>query len=38
LLVIPLARLFEGEKPTKRSLLGGLIAVVGAVGLTMTAG
>jgi len=35
LMVIPLARIFEGEKPTKRSLLGGVIAVVGAVGLTL---
>jgi len=35
LVVIPMARIFEGERPTKRSLAGGLIAVAGAVGLTM---
>ncbi len=36
LVVIPLTRIFEGERPTRRSLLGGVIAVGGAVGLTMT--
>lgn len=35
LVVIPLARIFEGERPTKRSLFGGVVAVIGAVGLTM---
>jgi drug/metabolite transporter (DMT)-like permease len=33
LLVIPFARLVEGENPTVRSLLGGLIAVIGAIAL-----
>jgi drug/metabolite transporter (DMT)-like permease len=31
IVVIPLAIFFEGEHPTKRSLAGGVIAVVGAV-------
>lgn len=35
LAVIPLARIFEGEKPTLYSLLGSVIAVAGAVGLTL---
>ncbi len=35
LLVIPLARIFEGEKPTIWSLLGSAVAVAGAVGLTL---
>jgi drug/metabolite transporter (DMT)-like permease len=34
--VIPLARIVEGERPRKRSLLGGAIAVAGAV--TLAAG
>jgi drug/metabolite transporter (DMT)-like permease len=34
LVVIPFARWLEGEKPTARSLLGGVIAVLGVVGLT----
>jgi drug/metabolite transporter (DMT)-like permease len=33
LLVIPFARLVEGENPTPRALIGGLIAVAGAVAL-----
>ena len=35
LAVIPLARIFEGEKLTIWSLLGSLVAVAGAVGLTL---
>lgn len=33
--VIPLAFLFEGERPSRRSLVGGVIAVAGAVALAM---
>lgn len=36
LVVIPLARVFEGERPTVRSLLGSVVAVVGVVGLVLT--
>ena len=35
LVVIPFARVFEGEKFSARSLIGGAIAVVGVVGLTI---
>jgi len=35
LAIIPLAYWFEGERPGKRSLAGGAIAVVGAVALTL---
>jgi len=35
LMVIPFAYWLEGERPTKRSLAGGAIAVAGAVALTM---
>jgi len=35
LAVIPLAYWIEGERPSKRSLAGGLIAVVGAVALAL---
>ena len=35
LAVIPLARIFEGEKPTIYSLLGSIVAVAGAVGLIL---
>ena len=35
LLAIPLAWWFEGERPTKRSVVGGLIAVAGVIGLTL---
>lgn len=35
LAVIPLAYFIEGERPSKRSLIGGVIAVVGAVALTV---
>jgi drug/metabolite transporter (DMT)-like permease len=35
LLVIPLAWRFEGERPTRRSLVGGFIAVAGAVALAV---
>jgi drug/metabolite transporter (DMT)-like permease len=33
--VIPLAYLIEGDRPTLRSVLGGLVAVAGAVGLAV---
>lgn len=36
LAVIPLARMFEGEKPTVYSLLGSTVAVAGAVGLILS--
>lgn len=36
LTVIPLARMFEGEKVTTRSLLGGAIAVGGVICLTLS--
>jgi drug/metabolite transporter (DMT)-like permease len=36
LAVIPLARIFEGERPTLYSLLGSVVAVAGAVGLILT--
>ncbi len=35
LAVIPFAYFIEGERPSKRSLIGGVIAVVGAVALTV---
>lgn len=35
LAVIPLAYWFEGERPSKRSIAGGVLAVVGAVALTL---
>ena len=34
LVVIPFAHAMEGEKPSARSLIGGVLAVAGAVGLT----
>jgi drug/metabolite transporter (DMT)-like permease len=34
IVMLPLARVFEGEKITARSLAGGLIAVAGVLGLT----
>lgn len=36
LTVIPFARVFENEKITARSLVGGALAVVGVIGLTWT--
>ncbi len=36
LLVIPLTRLVDGERITKRGVAGGLIAVAGVIGLTLT--
>jgi len=33
--IIPLALLFEHERPTRRSIIGGIIAVLGAVSLAM---
>jgi drug/metabolite transporter (DMT)-like permease len=35
LVIIPFARYVEGERPTRRSLIGGVIAVLGAVALAM---
>ena len=35
LVVIPFARVFEGERPTPRSILGGVLAVLGVVALTL---
>jgi drug/metabolite transporter (DMT)-like permease len=35
LVIIPFARYVEGERPTIRSLLGGLIAVAGAAALAL---
>lgn len=35
IVVIPLAYVFEGERPTRASLLGGAIAVAGVMGLTI---
>jgi drug/metabolite transporter (DMT)-like permease len=35
LMVIPLAHFFEGEKVTRRAIVGGAIAVAGVIGLTM---
>jgi drug/metabolite transporter (DMT)-like permease len=34
IVMLPLSRIFEGEKITVRSLAGGLIAVIGVMGLT----
>jgi drug/metabolite transporter (DMT)-like permease len=36
LAVIPLARIFEGERPTAQSLLGSVVAVAGVIGLVLT--
>jgi drug/metabolite transporter (DMT)-like permease len=36
IVMLPLARDFEGEKFTTRSLIGGLVAVVGVIGLTLS--
>lgn len=35
LVVVPMSRVLEGERPSKRSLVGGVIAVAGAVMLTL---
>jgi len=34
-LIIPLSLVFEGERPSRRSIGGGIIAVLGAVALAM---
>ena len=34
IVMLPLARIFEGEKITARSLVGGVVAVAGVIGLT----
>lgn len=36
LAIVPFSRIFEGERPTWRSLLGGAIAVLGVVGLRIS--
>jgi drug/metabolite transporter (DMT)-like permease len=36
IVVIPFAYLFEGDRPTLRSVVGGIIAVAGAIGLTLS--
>ena len=36
LAIIPFSRIFEGERPSRRSLLGGAIAVLGVVGLRIS--
>jgi drug/metabolite transporter (DMT)-like permease len=36
IVVIPFAVITEGERPTTRSLIGGLVAVGGVIGLTLT--
>lgn len=36
LIAIPLAYWLEGERPSKRSVVGGVVAVAGAVALTLT--
>jgi len=38
IVMLPLARIFEGEKITLRSLAGGLVAVAGVIGLTWAMG
>jgi len=35
IVIIPFARYMEGERPTIRSLIGGVVAVAGVVGLTL---
>ncbi|OHE77433.1 MAG: hypothetical protein A3G75_00390 [Verrucomicrobia bacterium RIFCSPLOWO2_12_FULL_64_8] len=35
LVIVPLSHWIEGERPSRRSLAGGVIAVIGAVGLTL---
>jgi drug/metabolite transporter (DMT)-like permease len=37
LVVIPFAVKFEGERPKARSVIGGAVAVLGAIGLTLVA-
>jgi drug/metabolite transporter (DMT)-like permease len=36
LAVMPLTRIMEGERFTKRAVIGGLVAVAGVIGLTLT--
>jgi drug/metabolite transporter (DMT)-like permease len=36
IVVMPLAYVFEGERPTKRSIAGGVVAVAGVVALVMS--
>jgi drug/metabolite transporter (DMT)-like permease len=35
LVIVPLSFWIEGERPTRRSLIGGVVAVAGAVALTV---
>jgi drug/metabolite transporter (DMT)-like permease len=35
IVIIPFARVFEGERPSRRSLLGAVIAVAGVIALTL---
>jgi drug/metabolite transporter (DMT)-like permease len=37
IVIIPFAHYMEGERPTIRSLIGGVTAVAGVVGLTLVA-
>jgi drug/metabolite transporter (DMT)-like permease len=36
IVMLPLARIFEGERISTREMAGGLVAVAGAVGLTFS--
>ena len=36
IVVMPLAYVFEGERATKRSIAGGVVAVAGVVGLVLS--
>ena len=36
IVMLPLTRVFEGEKITARSLIDGLIAVAGVIGMTFS--
>lgn len=38
LIVIPLTYWLEGERPSRRSIVGGIVAVVGVIGLTLSPG
>jgi drug/metabolite transporter (DMT)-like permease len=35
IVIIPFARVLEGERPTMRSLVGGVIAVAGVIALAL---
>ncbi|MEI7729291.1 MAG: hypothetical protein WCO56_06950 [Verrucomicrobiota bacterium] len=36
IVILPLTARMEGERPSRRALFGGLLAVLGAAGLTLT--